>query len=93
MKDWKKKVEPEEQENEMARKAMVFLWENYQPAATMAEATHFLSTLEIWRRLQENFPGDYMASEVATWLQEDGFILRDMGNLKADWLLKKVNKL
>jgi hypothetical protein len=72
---------------EMIRQHIV---KTYTPVESYGEADVRLTTHEIYEQLQNFYPGLYTQAIIAGWLQEAGFKFYDGGNLKLEWMLKKV---
>ena len=68
-----------------------FLFTEYEPvlATQVTATTIFLSTAEIFTKLQDLYPcPDYTIGDVATWLHEKGFSFTDNGTLRLEWMLR-----
>lgn len=72
---------------EMIRQHII---KTYKPVEDYGDADVHLTTHEIYEQLQSFYPGLYTQAIIAGWLQEAGFKFYDGGNLKLEWMLKKV---
>lgn len=64
--------------------------ELYEPVQDATDATHRLSTAEIYQKMQQLYPGHYSLEDVANWLHQKGFTFWDAGAMRWEWLLKAV---
>lgn len=62
----------------------------YKPVEDYGDADLHLTTSELFEQLQNFYPGEYTKATIASWLNEGGFKFYDGGNLKLEWMLKKV---
>jgi hypothetical protein len=77
--------------NGLLEKIKNFLFTEYEPvqATQVTASTMFLSTQEIFTKLQDIYPcADYSSSDVANWLHEKGFSFTDNGVLRLEWMLQ-----
>lgn len=63
---------------------------NYLPCKSPQEADFHCTTSEVYEKLLAIFPNTDMftLSDVATWLNEGGFVFCDFGNMRLEWLFK-----
>ncbi len=79
------------QDEDLFGKIKFFLLDNYGPVNAMDEEVLSFTTDELFLKLQGIFPTPvYTAHDVALWLDDCGFVFIDKGNLKLEWLLKKI---
>jgi hypothetical protein len=68
-----------------------YLREYYEPAQDPKEAELHFTTLEIFNQLQKVLPSPhYTPDQVANWLHVAGFTFTDYGNMKFEWMMKKL---
>lgn len=68
-----------------------YLYQNYEPAATVAEASIMMSTKEVYEAIYRLYPSkNFDVEMISNWLQDGGFKFADMGNLRFEWLLRDV---
>lgn len=69
-----------------------FIRYNYVPIDEYKEATLRITTIELHQRLFATFPIEAFTTDILfQWLTELGFSYRDGGNIRLEWLLKKIN--
>jgi hypothetical protein len=69
-----------------------FLRENYEPVANARDADLHFTTREIYNLLQRVVPGpSYSIEEVTTWLDEEGYHLHVFGDMRLEWLMRRIN--
>ena len=67
-----------------------YVLSNYEPATGLADASISMTTTDVYERLQSLYPSfDYDGEQVAVWLEDWGFIFRNKGPMKPEWLFKK----
>jgi hypothetical protein len=79
---------------QLLSKIKQYLTSYYEPALTVQEAEFHFSTQEIYQKLLAIYPNSavFSAADVSTWLMEAGFICEDFGDMKFEWLLKKIKR-
>ena len=71
--------------------ALQFLIDNYVPASGYLEASMRISTHELYDKLQEQFPSPELTPAlILDWMNDLGYKYQDSGNMRAEWLLKKL---
>lgn len=82
---------PPTPEDKTVNAAMTFIIDNYEPAKDYATASVRMSTQEIFDKLILQFPSPELTAQlIIDWLSELGFIYKDSGNMRAEWLLNKI---
>jgi hypothetical protein len=67
------------------------LTQQYEPVNDPKEADVHYSTQEIFDQLQKLLPSThYTPDMVSNWLHNAGFNFFDYGNMKFEWMMKKV---
>ena len=77
-------------EDPLAHAVKQYIKEHYEPAVSVADNSLNLTTQEIMERIQSIYPTSFDASDLAHWLQQQGFTFADMGDMKFFWLIKPV---
>lgn len=76
----------------MIQQIKQFLIEYYAPAKTLKEADLHLTTTEIFERIYRLFPSpELKEKDIASWLNSAGFTFFDFGEMRFEWLLKKID--
>jgi hypothetical protein len=76
----------------LINKVKNYLKEYYQPVFEAKDADIHFTTEEIYRQLLKLVPNTeiFSAADVSVWLHEAGFTFADFGELRFEWLMKKV---
>ena len=68
-----------------------FLTQEYEPVGDPKEAQLHYTTQEIYLQLQKVLPSSHYTPEmVSNWLHLAGFTFFDYGDLKFEWMLKRL---
>lgn len=82
---------PKEDYSGLINKLQNYLKAYYMPVHDPKEAEFHYTTQEIFDQLQKILPSqDYVPEQVANWLHLAGFTFFDYGNMKFEWMMKKV---
>lgn len=66
----------------------------YEPIDDYAKADLKLSTADLFEKLRSAFPVEgFTSTMLFGWMMELGFSYIDAGELKIEWLMKKINVL
>ncbi len=72
----------------LLEKIKQFLFDTYKPVYKVDDTTIFKSTDEIFQSLQSFYPSHtYNLTDVAKWLDENGFMFTNTGTMRFEWML------
>ena len=76
----------------LLEKIKAYILSQYEPVQTVAEADVFMSTPEIFEAISVHYRNELLfdQSMLATWLHDNGFTFKEMGNMRFEWLLKRT---
>ncbi len=68
-----------------------YLLHYYAPAHDVFESEFHMTTQEVFDKLflVYPFPDVYGVSTIAVWLNEGGFVFKDFGEMRFEWLFKR----
>lgn len=89
--DTKKPETTGEDYSGLINKLKNFLTQCYEPVSHPKDADLHFTTSEIYQQLQKLLPSTFYSQDmVANWLHMAGFTFADYGNMKFEWIMKKV---
>ena len=82
----------QEDEEAILKKLKQYLLANYKPAIDPQKADLHFSTEEIYQKLLKLYPNElvFRPAMVAEWLEQEGFIFFEYGDLNFEWMMNKA---